>query len=123
MGSSRVVVERFVAAGLIALAGWLLAPPPVSAACGDYVTIAGQEHGKAMNHHLPTMPKPCHGPGCSQGVPVAPIVPAAPAPAVKQVMMAILHLVESPGPATGLDLQSSLDGHDGHLASIFHPPR
>src|SRR5262245_7849698 len=67
------------AASLLAVAV-LLAPQRASAACGDYVTIVGEQRTPDAGQpgHGPSLPlKPCHGPGCSAG----PCGPAAPLPA------------------------------------------
>src|SRR5690349_5733414 len=72
-----------------AVAGVLLAPAPVHADCGDYVTIGHPAGHAAMTGHATTpaqtdsrpMPrdgrKPCSGPRCSGGTPAAP-APLAP---------------------------------------------
>lgn len=120
---------RATGAALVAAAVFLLAPGRASAACGDYVTIAGQDYRVMQSDqtdHNPAVPaRPCHGPGCSQrpDTPVAPLT--APVTASAQPKDCTIRPAEDDTPAgPGHLIPFSSSGRPARSPSaIFHPPR
>jgi hypothetical protein len=126
---------RWLAGVLCTLAaGYLFAPAPARAACGEYVTIGGQA---AMTDDS-TSPeslspisgprdghKPCTGPGCSGGPPAAPLEPLIPTtpPGEDSGLVSAGNTSESDSlPAERWDDDTRLRSIQ-FTSSVFHPPR
>jgi hypothetical protein len=118
--SAPVITAVIIGAGIFA-------PSPVFAECGSYIVYTDPSHRsvdeKPMMEHK--APVPCHGPGCSQVPPPAPMPPAPPTLRI---------LVDDPligSSDKSLVLPSSdrivFDSTDGEVVrqptDIFHPPR
>lgn len=117
------------------VAGWLLAPSPVAAGCGDYVTDRGQPAGHnpalALSADRPDLPRhpparrdcPCSGPRCSK----APLLPAAPvAPAFEAGQEWGYVAGQPPFVANGPDVVFAEDSAARpmrRLAVTYRPPR
>src|SRR5437660_10268854 len=131
----RTLLARLAGAMLSALlAGWLYAPAPAHAACGDYVTLGGQAmaaHGDAgavQTHKQASQQHraPCSGPHCSRQAPSGGLPPAPP------VQVRSAHdqcgcntmVQASRDPACNFLLWESVPATPLRLAlSIYHPPR
>src|SRR5207302_5078947 len=84
----RTLLVRLAGGMLSALlAGWLYAPAPAHAACGDYVTLGGQamaapgDAGAVHTHKQQASQQqraPCSGPHCSTQAPSGGLPPAPP---------------------------------------------
>ncbi len=112
---------------LALVAGYLLAPAPARASCGDYVHV-GSDRPRPNHTESPAppppQPTPCHGPSCSGAPASAPPATVPVAPPRPQEWAALVCLTPPPEPAFGATLAECPRG----LAvrpdnSVFHPPR
>lgn len=117
---SRRAWLRLLVGTLAVLAGLLLAPSRVSAACGDHV-----HYGQPTDNPLPKhTPKPCTGPACQQA-PALPLTPPVTTTLERATEPGLLPPQSPPSepPLTRRHLDECQSPPVRAGEPIYHPPR
>ena len=128
---------RYLWLALAGLALGGLAPSAARAGCGSYVHIGGARHDAvpagaqaksdaAAQHPLPapSHPKPCSGPGCSQGrQPLLPLPTTPPSPEGERWGDNPFMTSQAEQLTAFLPLPLSAARPVRPLSSVYHPPR
>ena len=129
---------RYLWLALAGLALGGLAPSTARAGCSDYVHVGAPRHDEAMQtsrpgkadaaaqHPLPapSHPRPCSGPGCSQGhQPLLPLPTTPPSPEGERWGHNPFTASQAEQPTDFLPLPLSAVHPVRPPSSVYHPPR
>jgi hypothetical protein len=120
---------RATGIALAIAAGVVLSPARATAGCGDYVHVAGPTGEAApapANHDRDDLPRPCHGPGCSNrpSQPAPPLTAPVTDSAGAKELAARSAAVDDPADGAAHNRAPRSIGSPVHVPSaILDPPR